>query len=233
MANCPNVWRCYPRQQHITRNKRAVLFYLLWSHDWTTHISQGCVTGAGATVWLAQHQWSNPKWYGLNGQVVSHSKTQQNANRVDVQCTGITFCACPSPLAGRIHIMIPECAGNPLTFQWRHYERDGVSNHQPSYYLLNRVFEAQIKENIKVPRHHVTGLCAGISPSQRASNAENVSISWKSVTFPTWTILIPVTSSLYHDTLRIVTFERISRTPVVAILVLDRLWRLLTFVFFR
>ena len=36
-----------------------------------------------------------------------------------------------------------------LTLQWRHNERNGVWNHQPHDYLLN----AQIKENIKAPRH--------------------------------------------------------------------------------
>ena len=91
---------------------------------------------------------------------------------------------------------------------WRHNECDGVSNHQPHDCLLNRLFKAQIKENIKAPRHwplwgpitsvsivylticsctyqakpRVTGLCEGNSsftgefPTQRASNAENVSI---------------------------------------------------------
>ena len=41
--------------------------------------------------------------------------------------------------------------GNPL--QWRHNERDSVSNHQPYDCLLNRLFKAHIKENIKAPRH--------------------------------------------------------------------------------
>ena len=35
----------------------------------------------------------------------------------------------------------------------RHNERDGVSNHQPSDCLLNRLFKTQTKENIKAPRH--------------------------------------------------------------------------------
>ena len=39
------------------------------------------------------------------------------------------------------------------TLQWRQNEHDGVSNHQPRDCLLNRLFKAQIKENIKVPRH--------------------------------------------------------------------------------
>ena len=37
--------------------------------------------------------------------------------------------------------------------QGRHDEHDGVSNLQPRDCLLNRLFKAQIKENIKVPRH--------------------------------------------------------------------------------
>ena len=39
------------------------------------------------------------------------------------------------------------------TLQWRHNERAGVSNHQPHDCLLNRLFKAQIKENIKASRH--------------------------------------------------------------------------------
>ena len=34
-----------------------------------------------------------------------------------------------------------------------HNECDGFSNHQPHYCLLNRLCKAQIKENIKAPRH--------------------------------------------------------------------------------
>ena len=35
----------------------------------------------------------------------------------------------------------------------RHNERDCVSNHQSHDCLLNRLFKAQTKENIKAPRH--------------------------------------------------------------------------------
>ena len=35
----------------------------------------------------------------------------------------------------------------------RHNGRDIVSNHQPHDCLLNHLFKAQIKENIKTPRH--------------------------------------------------------------------------------
>ena len=40
-----------------------------------------------------------------------------------------------------------------ITLQWRHNGPDSVSNHQPHDCLLNRLFKAQIKENIKAPRH--------------------------------------------------------------------------------
>ena len=39
------------------------------------------------------------------------------------------------------------------SLRWRHSERDGVSNHQPHRCLLNRLFKAQIKENVKAPSH--------------------------------------------------------------------------------
>ena len=40
-----------------------------------------------------------------------------------------------------------------VSLQWLHNERDGVSNHQHRDCLLNRLFKAQIKENIKALRH--------------------------------------------------------------------------------
>ena len=45
-----------------------------------------------------------------------------------------------------------------LSLQWRHDERDGVSNHQPHDCLLMQPF---IKKTSKL---RVTGLCAGNSP---------------------------------------------------------------------
>ena len=66
--------------------------------------------------------------------------------------------------------------------QWRHNDHDSVSNHQPHGCLLSRFIRAQIKENIKAPRHWP--LCGeftgpGDFPAQRASNAENVSVWWR------------------------------------------------------
>ena len=44
------------------------------------------------------------------------------------------------------------CRPTLLTLQWRHNERIGISNYQPHDCLLNCLFKAQIKENIKAPR---------------------------------------------------------------------------------
>ena len=41
----------------------------------------------------------------------------------------------------------------PKALQWRHNEREGVANHRRLDGLLKRLFHAQIKENIKAPRH--------------------------------------------------------------------------------
>ena len=66
-----------------------------------------------------------------------------------------------------------------MSLQWRHNGRDGVSNYQPHHCLLNRLFRHRSKKTSKL---QVTGLCEGKSPatgefpSQRANNAENVSI---------------------------------------------------------
>ena len=66
------------------------------------------------------------------------------------------------------------------TLQWRHNGRDGISNHQPHDCVLSRLFGRRSKKTSKVR----TGLCEGNSPvtgefpTQRASNADNVSIWW-------------------------------------------------------
>ena len=68
------------------------------------------------------------------------------------------------------------------SLRWRHNEHHGVSNHQPHGCLLNRLFRHRSKKTSKL---RVTGLCEGNSlatgefPTQRASNAENVSIWWR------------------------------------------------------
>ena len=69
-----------------------------------------------------------------------------------------------------------------FTLQWRHNGHDGVSNHRLLDCLLNRLFRRRRK---KISKFCVTGLCEWKSPvtdgfpSQRVSNAENVSIWWR------------------------------------------------------
>ena len=68
------------------------------------------------------------------------------------------------------------------SLQWRHNERDCVSNHQCLDDLLNRLFG---RRSYKISTRHVTSLCEGNLPvtggfpSQRSSNAENVSVWWR------------------------------------------------------
>ena len=68
------------------------------------------------------------------------------------------------------------------SLQWRHNERDSLSNHQPHDCLFNCLFRRSSKKTSKLS---VTGLCdwnspvTGEFPAQRASNAENVSIWWR------------------------------------------------------
>ena len=69
-----------------------------------------------------------------------------------------------------------------IALQWRHNECDGVSNHRRLDCLLNRLFRRRSKKASKLC---VTGLCEGKPsvtggfPSQRGSDAENVSIWWR------------------------------------------------------
>ena len=69
-----------------------------------------------------------------------------------------------------------------VALQWRHNERDGVSNHAPNEGLLNGLFRRRSKKTSKL---RVTGLCAenlpvtGEFPAQMAGYAENVSIWWR------------------------------------------------------
>ena len=71
---------------------------------------------------------------------------------------------------------------SPHSLRWSPNGRDGVSNHQPHDCLLNRLFRRRSKKSWKL---RVIGICAGNSPgigefpAQVASNAENVSISWR------------------------------------------------------
>ena len=61
------------------------------------------------------------------------------------------------------------------SLQWRHNERNGVSNHQRLNCLLKCRFRCRSKKTSKLC---VTGLCGRWIPHTKASNAGNVSIWW-------------------------------------------------------
>ena len=60
--------------------------------------------------------------------------------------------------------------------QWRHNERDGVSNHRRLHCLINHLLRHRLKKTSKLL---VTGLCDRWIPLTRASNREKVSIWWR------------------------------------------------------
>ena len=93
------------------------------------------------------------------------------------------------------------------TLPWRHNERDGISNHRRLDGLLNRLFRHRSKKTSKL---RVTGLCEGNSPvtgefpSQRDSNAENVSIWWRYHETHQWLVVeyICISEPDYHSLMR-------------------------------
>ena len=77
---------------------------------------------------------------------------------------------------------IVSSSGTRVSLQWRHNERNGISNHQLYDCLLNCLFRRRSTKKCKL---RVTGLCKGNSPvtgefpAQRVSNVESVSIWWR------------------------------------------------------
>ena len=63
-------------------------------------------------------------------------------------CNETTCRKCVTPML----CVVVQCVAL-LPLQWRHNERNGVSNHQPHHCLLNRLFRRRSKKNIKAPRH--------------------------------------------------------------------------------
>ena len=88
-------------------------------------------------------------------------------------------------------LFIWECAAGSL--QWRHKERDGVSNYQHIECLFNRLFMCRSN---KTTKFRVTGHCEGNPavtwgfPSPRASNAENILIWWRQHVQPLQIMLV-------------------------------------------
>ena len=74
------------------------------------------------------------------------------------------------------------CATISVPLQWHHNEHHGVSNYRRLVCSLNRLFR---RESKKTSNLRLIGLCGGNPPvtdgfpSQRASNAEYISIWWR------------------------------------------------------
>ena len=92
-----------------------------------------------------------------------------------------------SNLYGHIYCYPKSHTTTSISLQWRHNERDGVSNHEPHDCLLNRLFRHRWNKTYKL---RVTDLCEGNSPvngetpAHRASNEENVTIWWRHHVLP-------------------------------------------------
>ena len=88
------------------------------------------------------------------------------------------------PIPNDYFIIVTEViiASIKYPLQWRHNELNDVLNHRRLDCLLNRLFRRRTKNTWKL---RITGLSEGNPPvtggfpSQRASNAENVSIWWR------------------------------------------------------
>ena len=83
-----------------------------------------------------------------------------------------------------MYAKFPKCLIYPdikTSLQWRHNQRDGVSNHRRLDCSLNRLLRRRSKKELKL---RVTGFCEGNSlvngfPAQRVSKARDVSIWWR------------------------------------------------------
>ena len=86
----------------------------------------------------------------------------------------VSWFANPIKITSRSNTSNFKIATSGMSWQWRHNERDGVSNIQPHECLLNRLFKRRSKKTAKLC---VIGLCAGNSqvtgdfPAPTASNA--------------------------------------------------------------
>ena len=102
-----------------------------------------------------------------------------------------------------------------LSVQWRNNGRDGVSNHQPHDYWLNRLFRRSSKSTSKL---RVYGLCqinspgAVESPTQRASNAEMFPFDDVFMTYVCYVFSMMVVY-IYHKRL-ISKIQKIAWTPI-------------------
>ena len=131
-------------------------------------------------LWVCQfsNTWSRNMWPGLTIEsMLSALHTILWAHIINV----ITMIIVTDQQDIQSSVVITQC-NIWDSLQWRRNERGEVWNHQPHDYLHNCLFWRRSKKTSKL---RVTCLCEGNSlvtgefPSQRASNAENVSIRWR------------------------------------------------------
>ena len=118
-----------------------------------------------------------------------------------------------------LEIIVGELDDNKkyILLQGRHKERYGVPNHRRLNCLLNRLFKRRSKKTSKL---RATGLCAGNSPgtsefpTQRASDAENVSIWWRHH------VRVWMNDYIPHKTKQVIDYAKISENGPSAYLMM-------------
>ena len=151
------------------------------SHEWRGWFCADSCTPKATTTWKHQRSalWTRYDWNVRPMTRIFTSQGDGNAKNVIWWRHHEWFASDERPeslLTGMTE------APHGTSVQWRHNGRDGASNHRRLGGLLNRLFRRRSK---KTSKFRVTDLCEGNSsvtgefPSQRASNAENVSIWWR------------------------------------------------------
>ena len=138
------------------------------------------------------HTWDDDCWVVTDTFILNHGSVYSAVQLMLYDGASIHCKTCWAP-----YITLPDGLGHVIlsfsqidygkifiavrSLQLNHNEHNGISNHWCLSCLLNCLFSLRSK---KTSKHHVTGLCEGNSlvtgefPTQRASNAENVSIWW-------------------------------------------------------
>ena len=162
--------------QDTNHGKTALVQVMAWCHQATSHLLSWRKFRSMSPYGVKRPHRVNVIYNPQNLTKLSWL-SQYTTTKIYKANTRMHLETCITSLASTL----PGTALCSCTLQWRHNERDGVSNLQPHDCLLNRLFGRRSKKTSKL---RVTGLCArnspvtGKFPAQRASNAENVSI-WR------------------------------------------------------
>ena len=143
-----------------------------FAHVTTAQLSCHVQNFAAITVLKSRWEWTKfPSKLNCGGKIVS--ETGPSVQSIPLPQAILWRCQVSDSYA-----RLPQLS----TLQWRHNERDGVSNHRRPDFLLDRLFRRRSR---KIPKLCLTGLCEGNPPviggfpPQTANNAENGSIWWR------------------------------------------------------